>query len=179
MTMRLGQVLVAKGVLTETQVDTILRKQQHTGKPFGLLCEQIFGIDPEQIEQAWAVQYAELTRRIDPAQEAIDPHALELVTRRQAWQFRVLPIRFDDGELMMATTSRHLRRALRFATNVIGVPVYLVLTPAEKLGEALCRYYPLPGMTVRAVDDDAMDMVLGDPVWQQNGNRAYRRQTGT
>lgn len=162
MELRMGQLLIDSGVLSAAQMDQILSEQQRTGEPFGTLCERMFNIDPEAIEQIWAHQYASLSRCIDPACEVIQPRALELVTRRQAWQFRVLPLRFDGNELMMATTQQHLRRALRFATGVMGVPVYLVLTTPELLGEALCRHYPLPGMTARSVNDDGMDRLLAE-----------------
>ena len=162
MEVRIGQVLVDNRVLTTKQVDVILSEQKRTGEPFGVLSERLFQVDPEAIEQAWATQYATLTRNVDPVTEIFDPQALDMITRRQAWQFRVLPIRFDDGELMLATTQQHLRRALRFATGVMSVPVFLVLCTPEDLGEGLCRHYPLPGMTPRSVNDDFMDRVLGD-----------------
>ena len=162
MEVRIGQVLIDNGVLTSQQVEFILEEQQRTGEPFGVLSERLFHVDPETIEQAWATQYATLTRNVDPVTEVFDSQAMDMVTRRQAWQFRVLPIRFDDGELMLATTQLHLRRALRFATSVIGVPVFLVLCTADELGEGLCRHYPLAGMTPRSVNDDFMDQVLGD-----------------
>jgi hypothetical protein len=154
---RLGQVLVEQGVLTGEQVESILARQKETGEPFGLLCEQIFSIAPETIENAWALQYARLTRTIDPAAETFDVQALSMVTRRQAWQFRVLPVRFDGQELMIATTQRHLRRALRFAVNVIGVPVFFVMADSGRLGSALCRHYALPGFTPDCVDGDGLD----------------------
>lgn len=160
MELRLGQVLIEQGVLTERQVECILLRQRETSQPFGLLCEEMFRVPPETIERAWAMQYASLTRTIDPATEPMDASALELITRRQAWQFRVLPIRFDGRELMLATTRTQLRRALRFANNVLGLPVYLVLAEPRALGEALCRHYTMPGMSPMSVDDDAMDHLL-------------------
>ncbi len=160
MELRLGHVLIEQGVLTERQVECILLRQGETGQPFGLLCEEMFHVPPETIERAWAMQYASLTRTIDPAREPMDSAALELITRRQAWQFRVLPIRFDGRELMLATTRTQLRRALRFANNVLGLPVYLVLADTRALGEALCRHYAMPGMSPQSIDDDAMDHLL-------------------
>jgi len=161
MKLRLGQMLVDSGTLTEEQVQMILAQQEECGRPFGVLCEELLGISPTVIEAAWARQYALTTRTIDPRLEVFDDHVRDLVTRRQAWQFRVLPIRFDDRELMAATTADHLPRALRFIQNTLGVPTYLVLTEATALGEALCRYYPLPGMTPQCVNDRAMDDLVG------------------
>jgi hypothetical protein len=162
MKVRIGQILIDQGVLTAEQSEQILSQQQQCGQPFGVLCERMFNVDPEVVERAWALQYAAQTRTIDPLREAIDDRALNLVTRRQAWQFRVLPLRFDGPELMIATTQVHLRRALRFTTNVISVPAYLVMAASDALGEALCRYYPLPGMTARAINDEGMDWLFDE-----------------
>jgi hypothetical protein len=150
---RLGQLLVETGILDAGQVREVLAVQERTGEPFGLLAERLFGIAPEAVEEAWARQYAGLTRTVDPEVEVCEGRARELVSRRQAWQFRILPLRIEGRELVMATTQRHLRRALRFATNVIGVPVFFVLADAAPLGRALCRHYPLPGLTPDSVED--------------------------
>ncbi|MHC4415834.1 MAG: GspE/PulE/PilB domain-containing protein [Planctomycetota bacterium] len=158
---RLGQLLVASGVLTNQQVKSILTQQEATGEPFGLLAERMFGVDPERIEEAWAQQYAGLTRTVDPQVEVFDDQAAGLVTRRQAWQFRILPLRFEGRELIIATTQRHLRRALRFATNVIGVPVFFVMSEPSALGRALCARYALPGMTPESVNDETIDRLAG------------------
>ncbi len=160
MEMRLGELLVESGVLNERQVQNILDEQRDTGEPFGILAERRFGVDPAAVEAAWARQYASITRTIDPVVEIYDECALKLITRRQAWQFRVLPIRFEPVELMMATTHIHLRRALRFATNVVGVPVFLVLAEPIPLGEALCKHYPMPSMTADSVIDAGIERLL-------------------
>ena len=160
MELRLGQLLVKGGVLNEQQVQQILEVQSETAEPFGQLAERLFGVDPTAVENAWADQYASMARHVDPEKEWFDPRARELVTRRQAWQFRVLPVRFDPNELMLATTRVHLRRALRFAVNVLGVPVFLVMAEPDALGRGLCQHYPMPGMSPRSVLDDGMDRLL-------------------
>jgi hypothetical protein len=160
MDVRLGHLLMQQGILTAQQAEQILAEQRRSGKPFGVLCERMFNVDPKAVEQAWAVQYAKISRTVNPLHESIEARALALVTRRQAWQFRVLPMRFDGPDLMMATTQQHLRRALRFATSVLGVPVYLVLAEPRNLGEALCRHYPMAGMTPESIDDDRMEQLV-------------------
>jgi hypothetical protein len=149
---RLGQILVNAGVLTERQLEQVLDEQRMNGHPIGVICERMFQVPPQTIERAWADQYVELSRTIDPAVEVYEGRAIDLVTRRQAWQFRVLPIRFDQHELLIATTRDDLGRALRFATNIIGLPVFFVMAAPDALGEALCRHYPIPGMSASLGD---------------------------
>jgi hypothetical protein len=158
---RLGDILVRRGLLSASQITGALALQERTGEPLGLICERLYDVAPEEIETAWATQYASLTRTIDPSVEVFEARALELVTRRQAWQFRVLPLRFEPRELMMATTQNHLPKALRFATCVLGMPVFFVLACPEALGQALCRHYPLPGMTPESVDEDLFRRFVG------------------
>lgn len=152
-TIRIGEVLISRGTLTKGQVDAILEEQRRSHRPFGELAENMYGVDPTDIEQAWVEQYARLTRHVNAAEESIDPRAMKLVDRRQAWQFRVMPIRFDGRELMVATTVDNLCRALRFVTRCLGVPCYLVLTQAESLASALAKHFPLPGAASRTTDD--------------------------
>ncbi|MDG1838072.1 MAG: hypothetical protein P8I91_04635 [Phycisphaerales bacterium] len=145
MSVRLGHLLVRNGILEDSQVKRALDEQARTGVPFGVACEQLFSVDPRDIEQAWAEQYAGITQTINPLQESIDPAAQSLVQGRQAWQFGVLPIRWDDSELMVATTPDLLVRAHRFMTRHFDQPVFFVMTSSAHLESAIQRAYPLPG----------------------------------
>ena len=149
--MRIGELMVRQGVLTPEQVDRVLEEQAIRAQPFGLICEQIYGIAPEIVEACWVEQYTELTGCLKPDFDECDPTVLNTLTRRQAWQFRLVPLRWEDSALVMATTREHLQRALRFATQVVPFPVFFVLTDSEDLGSALARHYPIPGLDACSV----------------------------
>jgi hypothetical protein len=146
MAIRLGDLLVRNGVLTETQREQVLDRQRLTGRPFGELAETMFGVSQHAVERAWAEQYAMIAQRVDPHTEKIDPVALAQIDRRQAWQFCMLPLRFDGDELMVCTTQAHLVRAMRFAGWRIKAPCYFVLSDPVTLGKALMRHYRMDGM---------------------------------
>lgn len=55
MQVRLGDVLVGRGVLTTSQLEEALRLQRVTHEPLGVICERHFHVEPEVIEQAWEV----------------------------------------------------------------------------------------------------------------------------
>jgi len=156
MATRLGQVLVERGVLTAEQVEAVLTAQEASRRPFGALAEELFDLPPEVVEQAWASQYEQIAERVDPASENLDQDVLDLVDRRQAWQFRIMPLRREGGELRVATTRLHLPRAMRFALRHFGQACYFVLTSPEELASALMEHFPMPGMTAEAVHSDAM-----------------------
>lgn len=151
MAIRLGDLLVKKGVMTPAQRDAVLDYQRLTSRPFGELAEKLYGVREAVIEQAWAEQYATIARQLDPRTESVDPEVLPLIDRRQAWQFKMLPLRYDAKELMVCTTAQHLVRALRFAGWKIRAQCYFVLAEPLALGEALTRHYPMAGMSPEMV----------------------------
>ncbi len=151
MHVRLGDLLVQFGVLTADQRDLVLEEQRLVGLPFGVLAENMFGVSRSDIERAWGEQHAMLARQIDPLAVQVDAHVLNFIERRQAWQFRALPLRFDGDDLIVCSTRDHLVRALKFTGWRIGHPCVFVLADAHALGEALVKYYPIDGMTAESI----------------------------
>jgi hypothetical protein len=143
---RLGEVMVNQGLLTEAQVETILEHQRERPRPFGHLAEVLFHVSAEDVESAWVEQYSRITERVNPLHEEIDPEVVAMVSRRQAWQFRLMPVRWDGSEVMVATVREHLTRGMRFALRQLAAPCWFVLADAGDLGAALSRHYAIPGM---------------------------------
>jgi len=143
---RIGERLVRNGSITSEQLQAALRKQEETGQPLGLICEEMFGLDPRIVECAWAEQYEELVADLEPRLRSFDAECVRLVSRRQAWQFAVLPLRYEDGALVVATIAPRLAQARRFMSTVVPGGVVLVVTDARSLARALARHHPFPGM---------------------------------
>lgn len=150
--MRIGELMVRRGLLTEEQVEAILSEQVSRGGAFGALAEELFGIGEPEVEDAWAEQYAIYAEQIDPRAEAPTADALALIDRRQAWQFRLMPLRIEGSEVVFVTTTSHLARALRFVIRHIEAPAYFVLTAPGALAEALQAHYPIAGLDARTIE---------------------------
>jgi hypothetical protein len=146
MALRIGELMVRRGLLSPEQVNDILERQRTGGGAFGDIAERLFGLDPADVESVWAEQYASITPRVDPREAAVDAGALESLSPRQAWQFRVLPLSHDGAELALCTTVDGLPRALRFAYRCLRQPCYFLIADPEALGEALATHYPMAGM---------------------------------
>lgn len=149
MYLRLGDVLVKQGVLTSEQRDAIISQQLTTQRPFGWLAEQMFNVDPVDVENAWAYQYESVTKTMDPLKQKIDPAALQLISRRQAWQFSVVPIKFNRDEVIVCTTRDNLARALRFVNWSINQACSIAVSDEERLNDALAKCYPVAGLGYR------------------------------
>ena len=151
MAMRLGDLLVERGVLTGAQRDAVLEHQRVSGRPFGLLAEEMHGVDPRDVERAWAAQYAGMAERGDVAGVEPSRDVLAVIEARQAWQFGVMPLRFEDGELMIATTEDRLARALRFAGWRITFPCRFAIASADELFASLELNYPMAGLNASSM----------------------------
>ena len=146
MTVRLGDLLIKRGAINEAQRDAILEHQRRHPRPFGLLAEQLFGVSPRVVEQAWTEQFASVAEWVSLRDTFSDIEALDLVDRRQAWQFGLVPIGFEDAELVLATSKQHLARAMRFAGWRIVFPCRFVLTEPDDLHAGLSNRYPMAGL---------------------------------
>lgn len=142
---RIGEVLVEQGVLTEQQVLEILHVQKRQGVPFGVLAEMMFEVTPQSIEDAWVEQYHRFAGTIDLEGESIDAQVLQMINRRQAWQFEILPLRFEPtGELLVAASRTRLARAAAFVAHRLTPIVLFRITESEMLRRFLMKHYPMP-----------------------------------
>ena len=145
---RIGQILIEQNVLSEQQVFEVLQAQRKKHLPFGLLAEQMFDVTLESIERAWVEQYSRFTGELDLSKCEFDADALKLINRRQAWQFEILPVRYDaDGDLMLAASPRRFARAVTFVANRVEPVVFFRLADSEQLRSFLREHYPMPEVT--------------------------------
>lgn len=140
---RLGELLIDAKVMSADQVEHLLEVQKSVGRPFGDLAERLYGIHPKVIERAWAFQYGQITGTVSVESIQVDAEALRTLTRRQAWQFHVLPFGRDERELHIVTDQKHLARAVNFATAAINEPVFFVLVDEMSLQKLLMQHYPI------------------------------------
>ena len=141
---RIGQLLVEQGVLSDVQVQHILKVQKESGRPFGDLAERLYGVSPKAVEDAWVEQYVRTIGIVDLNEVKVETDCLRLLNRRQAWQFHLMPANREGGELSVATTSESLVRAVNFATRSFDEPVYFMIAKRKQLREFLMKHYPVP-----------------------------------
>ena len=148
----IGQLLIEQGVLTEKQVQHILRVQRETHRPFGDLAERLYGIDPHAVEDAWVEQYVRTTGTVDLNDVEVDTECLRLLNRRQAWQFHLLPANREPNALNLATSAQDLVRAVNFSARKIDEPLCFLIAERKQLREFLMKHYPVPQFIAQFAD---------------------------
>lgn len=141
--LRLGELLVAQGVLTPVQASHILDVQAVTARPFGDLAERLFGVDPKLVSRAWVKQFTAQNPPRDISTEECDPRWIAVLERRQAWQFRILPMRSEGGHLLVAADGRGLLKAVNFASRAFALTPCFILAQQQSLRSMLMRHYPV------------------------------------
>lgn len=149
--LKIGELLVQQGAITAEQLAHALDVQAAIGRPLGDLCERLFDLDPQAADTAWAEQFATSQLPRDISDEVVDSRCVGMLRPRQAWQFRLMPLRFEalpadhvtPRHLVLATTSDGLRRAMNFAARSFTVPPSLIVATPASLRAVLAVYYPV------------------------------------
>ena len=143
--LQLGELLIAQGVLTARQVAHVLDVQAVSPRPFGDLAERLFGVDPKLVAGAWVKQFVARHAPRDVSGEVCEDRWLHRLDRRQAWQFRMVPMRREEqGSLLIAADARGLLKAVNFAARAFPLAPCMVLADEKSLQALLMRHYPVP-----------------------------------
>ena len=97
---RLGEMLIAKGLITEAQLEEALRDQAETGDRLGNILVQRGDIDEVGLVRVLAEHFG--LGFIDLEERAIDPSAVQLVKEAFARYHQLLPVGWDGDRLIVA-----------------------------------------------------------------------------
>ena len=145
----IGALLVKRGVMTQTQVLSVLNEQKTCEKPFCRLAREMYNISSRDIFLALAEQMHDTAQQINVTQTDHDPHAERLIDSNEAWQNRVLPIRQKTGKLSFATTSEHLPAAIELLETRGFNTFDIVLANPRELDQMIAQRF-CPGNSIAA-----------------------------
>lgn len=102
--LRLGELLVQQGLLTDDQLSILLAEQRNTSMPLGRLVVRLGFASESQVRDAMARTVGQ--ESIDLTHVVADPDALQLVPQDFARRNQVLPIAYSatEGLLTVAST---------------------------------------------------------------------------
>ena len=138
--MKLGELLIERGVITGDQLEMALTAQLFFGGHLGTSLIELNLLDEEALGEALAI-----SARVPYAPRHflanIDPAAIKTVPRKIAEEYRVVPFKLDGKSVHLAFLNpRDLQAldALRFAT---GRGIVAWIAPEVRIFQALEKYY--------------------------------------
>ena len=136
----LGAILEQKFGLSEGKLLEALNIQQTKGGRLGEALLKIRAIEEDLLLQALAIQCdMPWLPHLDVAQ--VDHELIKKVPIHFARRYRVLPMKVDDGAIVVATTDPLETAALDDLRLLLGMPVKAILTSTMSLMSCLNRAY--------------------------------------
>ena len=138
---RIGEQLVAMGMLTEDQLNVALQEKKFSGKMLGAILVELGFIDEETLTSFLAESSGHEV--FDPKSTIVDGQALEKLPKEEAIKHQVLPVSISDDELVVATADPYnvvaLDRVRRYYEK--GVSIKPLVTTPSVLSESIDAAY--------------------------------------
>ena len=136
----LGAILEQKFALPEAKLLEALNIQQNKGGRLGEILIRLRAIDEDQLIQALALQF-ELPWLPQLEVSQVDQEWIKKVPIHFARRYRVLPLKAEEGSVIVATTDPLETVPLDDLRLLLGLPVKPVLTSGTSLLTCLNRVY--------------------------------------
>ncbi|MBN2361931.1 MAG: protein kinase [Deltaproteobacteria bacterium] len=143
---RLGDILKALGLVDDEGLEAALRRKAQLGGRIGEHLVAVGAVDEDSLLRALARQHHVPFADASMFDKA-DPRLRRLVPRSKAFHYRIVPVRYLDGQLILATCeSSNLERS-RELIDALGHRVRLVLASRQLLEQAISRLYSVEAGT--------------------------------
>jgi len=135
----LGQALLVLEAITSDQLKAALAEQKNTGRLLGNILLDHGMVTPHVITAALGKLFG--LQVVDIDDEQVDLDALSRVPESVAVRNRLLPLRIEEGKLVVAISDPRRTAATDTARIVAGIPVQSVIAEDESLQRAIVKYY--------------------------------------
>ncbi|HEX5066366.1 MAG TPA: hypothetical protein VFY49_09640 [Myxococcota bacterium] len=175
---KIGELLVAAGVIEESVLETALEKQRTQGGRLGRILIAMGALDEEMLVRTVARQCDMPVAWLRGKQ--VKQEVLALLPGHIARRHRCLPVMIDrkgPETLLVAMEDPSDAAALDDVASAAGRPVRVVLASPSELEDAIARHYPAPPEgddepeqdlapppDAEPDDDDEPELLLTDPL---------------
>ncbi|WP_243354796.1 GspE/PulE family protein [Bacillus litorisediminis] len=137
--MRIGELLIMNGLITEEQLEKALQKQKYTFKKIGeiLIEEQL--ITERQLVEVLEFQLG--IPVIDLNEKSLDKATVHLIHESVARKHCMLPIEQKDGKLRVVMADPLNKEAIQDIQSATGMAVLPCLAPRSELESAIINQY--------------------------------------
>lgn len=146
MALRLGEILVEKGIITPRELELAVAQQQKTKRVLGqVLIEMGFVSERKLLEilaQQQGIAFLELK------DIKIKEKVLKSVPAKFAWHYKIMPIALEENVLTIAISNPFEVWPIDDLESHLGFRVEKVLATSEDIMSAIKRYYGVAAETI-------------------------------
>jgi type IV pilus assembly protein PilB len=139
MAIKLGELLVKEGLITDEQLEEALAHQKQHGGVLGSVLDQLGIIKESEITGLLSRQYG--IPSVDLGQVEIDPEAVQKVPAETAQKYQILPIALEGSNLTIAMVDPTNVSALDDIKFLTGCKVEAVLASETAVQEAIEKHH--------------------------------------
>ena len=150
---RIGQIFIDMGFISDEQRDMLLEEQQQRpGTLLGKIALDLNLMTEEQLMQALAEQMG--MQVVDLSDIVIPADVLTKVTESMAQLYRVIPIKFDNNLLTVATCDPQNITIQDELRSLLGHDIKVVIAGETDIIKTLDRYFASDKDTINSIVDD-------------------------
>lgn len=138
-TLRLGELLISKGLLSKEQFMVAMSMQSVTGNLLGDTLIKLGVVSSMEMGQALAEQAG--IEFIDLSRYAISEEALRLIPRETAESTGFVPLDVSDGVLSIGVTNPSNIHAIDVASHISGKPPKVFMVDSDTFNETIEKAY--------------------------------------
>lgn len=137
---KLGEILVAAGVLTEQALSSALARQQETGRHLGQILEEFGIVSEEEIARALARQFnMQVVRQI--AEHNFSAQLLNLLDGDLALKKLIFPLKLQDKKLFLAMVDPLDMALINDLSFKLGLSLVPCVTTRSEIVAAVKKHY--------------------------------------
>lgn len=149
MALRLGDILVEKGLITHEELKLALDEHQKTGEMLGQVLVKMKFISEKDVLQVLAEQQG--VPFLELKDLAIEDKVIKSVPAKFTWHYKVMPIRIDGNILTIAISNPFDMWPIDDLETNLGYRVEKVLSTSVDILEAIRKYYGVGADTVERI----------------------------
>ncbi len=154
--MRIGELLIANGIITQEQLEEALQKQAHTRKKLGEILIDLGYISERQLVEVLEFQLG--FPAVNMFDTPIDMAAAQMISESVAKKYSMIPIANKNGKLRVVMADPLNYDALEQLRLSTGMTVQPVIAIKSEIEQAISRNYGMQDSVEELLDDiDPMD----------------------
>ncbi|MFQ5680448.1 MAG: GspE/PulE family protein [Candidatus Omnitrophota bacterium] len=152
MALRLGEILVEKGIITAEQLDSAVKEQAKTKEVLGQILVNMGLVSERQLLEVLSQQQG--IPFVDLREAKIDPNAIKNVPAKLARHYKVMPLELSSNVLTVAISDPFDMWPLDDLETNLGYRVEKVLATSADISAAIREHY--------GVGADTIEKILGE-----------------